>query len=125
MFQFDKDGRPVKVAGVPPDYFNSEGQLWGNPLYDWEGMKKDGYRWWLGRIQRELARFDVLRIDHFRGLDRYYAIDADATDAKHGVWMEGPGAALFDGIRDLPIVAEDLGFVDDSLKTMLAAVEFK
>ena len=124
LFLFDQNRRPVKVAGVPPDYFNSEGQLWGNPLYDWEGMKKDGYRWWLGRIQRELARFDVLRIDHFRGLDRYYAIDADATDAKHGAWMPGPGAALFEGIRDLPIVAEDLGFVDDSLKTMLAAVGF-
>lgn len=124
LFLFDERRRPTKVAGVPPDYFNSEGQLWGNPLYDWERMKKDGYRWWRGRIERELAHFDVLRIDHFRGLDRFYAIDADATDAKHGVWMPGPGADLFDGITDLPIVAEDLGFVDDSLKKMLSAVGF-
>ena len=124
LFLFDQRRRPVKVAGVPPDYFNSEGQLWGNPLYDWAAMKKDGYAWWLGRIKRELARFDVLRIDHFRGLDRFYAIDADATDAKHGVWMDGPGAELFADIRNLPIVAEDLGFVDESLKKMLEQVGF-
>ena len=124
LFLFDKNRRPVKVAGVPPDYFNSEGQLWGNPLYDWAAMKKDNYRWWRGRIERELSRFDVLRIDHFRGLDRFYAIDADATDAKHGVWMDGPGAALFEGIKHLPIVAEDLGFVDESLKKMLEEVGF-
>ena len=124
LFLFDKNRRPVKVAGVPPDYFNSEGQLWGNPLYDWAAMKKDGYAWWRRRIQRELERFDILRIDHFRGLDRFYAIDADATDAKHGVWMDGPGAALFEGIKHLPIVAEDLGFVDESLKKMLEEVGF-
>ena len=124
MFLFDKNCRPVKVAGVPPDYFNSEGQLWGNPLYDWEGMKKDGYAWWKNRIRQALTLFDVLRIDHFRGLDRFYAIDVDAADAKHGVWMPGPGAALFEGSKHLPIVAEDLGFVDDSLKRMLAEVGF-
>ena len=124
LFLFDSRRKPVKVAGVPPDYFNSEGQLWGNPLYDWAAMKKDNYRWWRGRIERELSRFDVLRIDHFRGLDRFYAVDADATDAKHGVWMEGPGAELFDGITNLPIVAEDLGYVDESLKKMLSAVGF-
>lgn len=123
MFLFE-DGRPKKVAGVPPDYFNSEGQLWGNPLYDWEKMKKDGYRWWRDRIKRELDRFDILRIDHFRGLDRFYAIDADAEDAKHGTWMKGPGAALFEGMLDLPIVAEDLGYIDDSLREMLRKVGF-
>ena len=124
LFLFDEGRRPVEVAGVPPDYFNSEGQLWGNPLYDWSKMKADGYRWWRERIRRELSRFDVLRIDHFRGLDRFYAIKADAEDAKHGVWREGPGAALFAGMTDLPIVAEDLGFIDESLKRMLSEVGF-
>ena len=124
LFLFDKDRRPVKVAGVPPDYFNSEGQLWGNPLYDWETMRSDGYAWWKGRIRRELERFDILRIDHFRGLDRFYAIDVDAPDAKHGVWMQGPGANLFEDMTDLPIVAEDLGYVDDSLRVMLSKVGF-
>ncbi len=124
LFLFDEARRPVKVAGVPPDYFNSEGQLWGNPLYDWEEMKKDGFSWWRDRIRRELTRFDILRIDHFRGLDRFYAIDVDAEDAKHGVWMAGPGAELFHGMLDLPIVAEDLGYIDESLKKMLDAVGF-
>ena len=124
LFLFDEERRPVKVAGVPPDYFNSEGQLWGNPLYDWESMKKDGFAWWRSRILRELKRFDVLRIDHFRGLDRFYAIEVDAEDAKHGVWMPGPGADLFRGLTDLPIVAEDLGYIDESLHRMLESVGF-
>ena len=124
MFQMGEDLRPKKVAGVPPDYFNSEGQLWGNPLYDWERMSRDGFRWWRDRIKRELSRYDILRIDHFRGLDRYYAIEADAKDAKHGVWLEGPGAALFEGMTDLPIVAEDLGYIDESLRAMLEKVNF-
>ena len=124
LFLFNEDRRPIKIAGVPPDYFNEEGQLWGNPLYDWEKMRADGFSWWRDRIRRELTRFDVLRIDHFRGLDRFYAIDVDATDAKHGVWTKGPGAALFEGLTDLPIVAEDLGYIDESLHEMLAAVGF-
>ena len=124
LFLFDEDRRPIKIAGVPPDYFNEEGQLWGNPLYDWEKMRADGFAWWRERIRRELTRFDVLRIDHFRGLDRFYAIDVDAADAKHGVWTKGPGAALFEGLTDLPIVAEDLGFIDESLHKMLSAVGF-
>ena len=124
LFLFDERRRPSEVAGVPPDYFNSEGQLWGNPLYDWGKMEEDGYRWWRERIHRELTRFDLLRIDHFRGLDRFYAIKADAADAKHGVWRQGPGAALFEGMTDLPIVAEDLGFIDESLRRMLEKVGF-
>ena len=124
MFLFDEDRHPKKVAGVPPDYFNSEGQLWGNPLYDWERMSRNDYAWWRERIRRELNRFDILRIDHFRGLDRFYAIDADAADAKHGTWTKGPGAALFDGLVDLPIVAEDLGYIDESLREMLQKVGF-
>ena len=124
LFLLDERRKPSEVAGVPPDYFNSEGQLWGNPLYDWSKMKESGYRWWRDRIHRELSRFDVLRIDHFRGLDRFYAIKADAEDAKHGVWKKGPGASLFEGMTDLPIVAEDLGFIDESLRKMLEKVGF-
>jgi len=124
LFLLGEDGAPSKVAGVPPDYFNAEGQRWGNPLYDWERMKKDDYSWWRSRIRRELTRFDILRIDHFRGLDRFYAIDCDAEDAKHGVWMSGPGAELFTGMTDLPIVAEDLGYIDESLRRMMASVGY-
>jgi len=124
MFLLGENGRPSKVAGVPPDYFNEDGQLWGNPLYDWQAMKEMGYKWWRERIRKELAFFDYLRIDHFRGLDRFYAIDADSADAKHGKWLEGPGAALFDGLHDEPIVAEDLGYIDESLRTMLDKVGF-
>lgn len=123
LFLFE-EGKPKKVAGVPPDYFNSEGQRWGNPLYDWEKMKESEYDWWRKRILRELTRFDILRIDHFRGLDRFYAIDADAEDAKHGTWMPGPGADLFSGMTQLPIVAEDLGYIDESLRATLQAVGF-
>ena len=124
LFLLGEDRRPSKVAGVPPDYFNAEGQLWGNPLYDWTYMKETGYRWWRERIARELELFDYLRIDHFRGLDRFYAIDADAPDAKHGVWTQGPGAALFEGLLDEPIIAEDLGYIDESLRKMLSEVGF-
>ncbi len=124
LFMLGEDGAPALVAGVPPDYFNEEGQLWGNPLYDWERMKADGYSWWRERIRRELSLFDILRIDHFRGLDRFYAIDASAPNAKEGKWLPGPGAALFEGFEDAPIVAEDLGYIDDSLREMLKKVGY-
>ena len=124
LFMLDDARRPAFVAGVPPDYFNEDGQMWGNPLYDWSYMRETGYRWWRERIARELELFDSVRIDHFRGLDRFYAIKADAADAKHGVWMQGPGAELFEGLLDLPIIAEDLGYIDDSLRKMLGEVGF-
>jgi len=124
LFLLDESHKPSLVAGVPPDYFNEDGQMWGNPLYDWASMRETGYKWWRDRISRELSLFDYLRIDHFRGLDRFYAIKADATDAKHGTWMPGPGAELFDGLLDLPIIAEDLGYIDDSLRAMLEKVGF-
>ena len=124
LFLLDDARRPSFVAGVPPDYFNEDGQMWGNPLYDWKYMRQTGYKWWRERIARELELFDYLRIDHFRGLDRFYAIKADAPDAKHGTWMQGPGAELFEGLLDLPIIAEDLGYIDDSLRAMLDKVGF-
>lgn len=121
QFQLDEEGRPRAVAGCPPDYFAEDGQLWGNPLYDWERMGKDGYIWWTARIRHMLTLFDGLRIDHFRGLEAYWSIPASATSAKEGHWEKGPRAPfvrrLWDvveeweartGSRPL-IVAEDLG----------------
>lgn len=108
-----KNGKPVRVAGVPPDFFSETGQFWGNPLYDWSRMEKDGYTWWLKRIGHAFELYDVLRIDHFRAFASYYAIPADAKDASTGVWEKGPGMrffdAVFDRFPDAPIIAEDLG----------------
>ncbi len=119
LFQMGANGRPDHVAGVPPDYFSETGQLWGNPLYDWDAMAKDGYRWWIQRLKRVLAQTDLVRIDHFRGFSAYWSIPADAEDARAGKWLPGPGLPLFQALRaalgDLPLVAEDLGVVDDDL----------
>lgn len=117
-----KTGRPEKVAGVPPDYFSEEGQLWGNPLYDWRAMKKDGFSWWKERIAAGAELFDMLRIDHFRALASYWAVPATAKSAKEGQWEKGPGMALFKAIgKDYgcQIVAEDLGtFGEDVVKLL-------
>ncbi|MEC8425044.1 MAG: 4-alpha-glucanotransferase, partial [Myxococcota bacterium] len=116
LFEFDAEGRPARVAGVPPDDFSETGQLWGNPLYDWERMAADGYRWWVRRIQRCLTWTPVLRIDHFRGFAAYWAVPADAETALSGQWVEGPGLALFRTLRDALggqwLLAEDLGEID-------------
>lgn len=113
LFALDKEGRPNKIAGVPPDYFSEDGQLWGNPQYDWEAMEQDGYAWWTARIERLASLTDIQRIDHFRGLAAYWEIDADAESAKEGRWVKGPGHAFFAALReklgDIKIVAEDLG----------------
>ncbi|GAB5560085.1 MAG: 4-alpha-glucanotransferase [Synoicihabitans sp.] len=114
LFQINQStGRPLKVAGVPPDYFSEDGQLWGNPLYTWEAHEKDGYEWWIERLRANLALCDTVRIDHFRGFDTYWSIPADADTAKTGTWEHGPGLALFESIKAaLPncrLIAEDLG----------------
>jgi len=113
MFELDKNGRPTVVAGVPPNYFSPTGQLWGNPIYRWEAHRKDGYQWWVDRVQRTLDLVDIVRIDHFRGFADYWEIPKDAQTAETGQWIDGPGAPLFEAIADslgtLPIVAEDLG----------------
>ena len=128
QFQVDDAGRLTSVAGVPPDYFSADGQLWGNPLYDWEHMKKDGYSWWINRIAHNLKFFDYLRIDHFRGFDRYWAVPAAAKTAKEGEWVKGPGMDLFEKVAEKlgspNIIAEDLGTVDESLKEFLEAVGY-
>lgn len=119
LFQFDEKHNPTVVAGVPPDYFSKDGQLWGNPLYDWENMKKDGYSWFSDRIKRNLELFDLLRIDHFRAFADYYAIPYGRENARVGKWMKGPGMDLFRDKRELPIIAEDLGDIDDLVRKLL------
>lgn len=115
QFQLAADGRPAAVAGVPPDYFSETGQLWGNPLYDWEAMRKDNFAYWCARVRAQLERVDLLRIDHFRALAAHWAVPADAADARGGEWHLTPGEELLQLLReelgDLPIVAEDLGLI--------------
>lgn len=124
LFKIDKETlKPSKVAGVPPDYFSEDGQLWRNPIYDWDAMKKDGYAWWISRIESALKTFDVVRIDHFRAFASYYEVDADAENAKNGEWQKGPGMELFGKLFErhpnAPIIAEDLGtFGEDVIKLL-------
>ena len=128
LFQVDENRQPTGVAGCPPDGFSAEGQLWGNPLYDWEGQKRDGFSWWIERIRRCMRLYDVIRIDHFRGLDEYYRIPAGAPNAVHGSWMPGPGLALFEKIWEtlghVSILVEDLGFITDSVRQLVARTEY-
>jgi len=122
FFQLNKDGRPKAVAGVPPDYFCADGQLWGNPLYDWNAMKADGYSWWLARIKRTLELTDVIRIDHFRGFESYWSVPANSPTAVNGKWIKGPGMDLFKVIKrkmgDIPLIAEDLGVITDEVRSL-------
>ncbi|MBW7895168.1 MAG: 4-alpha-glucanotransferase [Opitutaceae bacterium] len=126
LFQIDAaTGSPQVVAGVPPDYFSADGQLWGNPLYDWRRHAADGYAWWLGRLRANFAVCDVLRIDHFRGFDTYWSIPADATTAKSGRWENGPGVEFFEAVRhalpDCRLIAEDLGELAPSVHVLREA----
>lgn len=115
VFQLDAAGRPRAVAGVPPDYFSVLGQLWGNPLYDWDYLARTGYAWWIGRLRAAFELYDIIRLDHFRGFDTYWEIPAEAPDARCGVWRKGPGLPFFEAVRAaLPqakIIAEDLGYI--------------
>ena len=123
LFELDEDCRPLRVAGCPPDDFAPTGQLWGNPLYNWERMKKNGYQWWISRVDYSELLFDITRIDHFRGFESYYAIPAQDETAENGEWVKGPGLALFDAIRaelgEVNLVAEDLGFLTPEVREML------
>lgn len=124
LFQLDKERNPLFVAGVPADQFSATGQLWGNPLYDWEEHKKQGYAWWIHRIEESFKIYDVLRIDHFKGFSDYWQVDGKADIAKYGSWQPGPGYDLFRAVKeqlgDLPIIAEDLGNIDDKARKLLA-----
>lgn len=116
LFQLDSKGYPTSVAGVPPDYFSETGQLWGNPLYDWDYHKETSYAWWIRRIKRQLTLTDYLRIDHFRGFEAYWSVPAGEETAINGAWVKGPCEDLFLAIekelgKDLPIFAEDLGII--------------
>lgn len=123
-FKIDKDTFvPDEVAGVPPDYFSEDGQLWGNPLYDWDAMETDNFSWWKNRLRFELKMYDIVRIDHFRGLASYWAVPFESKTAKNGKWKNGPGMKLFNAVSDVykdgEIVAEDLGlFGEDVIKLL-------
>lgn len=121
-FAVDKDGNRTLVAGVPPDYFSETGQLWGNPLYKWKTLEKDGFDWWIKRFEQMFTLYDAIRVDHFRGFDAYWEIPADAETAIHGRWVKGPGVKLFDTIKkklgELPIIAEDLGVLTQSVNDL-------
>ena len=123
-FQLDEKNVPKEVAGVPPDYFSADGQLWGNPLYDWDAMKRDGYGWWIRRIDGASKLYDVLRIDHFRGMESYWAIPYGETTAKNGRWVKGPGmdlvGVLTSWFRNVQFIAEDLGFLTPEVRRLLA-----
>ena len=127
-FKLDKRHRPTEVAGVPPDYFAEEGQLWGNPLYNYPHMEKDGYKWWVERIRHAKEMYDVVRIDHFRGLYEYWAVPADAKTAKEGKWRKGPQKKLFEILKkkvpDVEIIAEDLGIIDEHVTKFLEETGF-
>jgi len=115
LFHLDDQGRPTVVSGVPPDYFSATGQLWGNPIYRWELLAADGYKWWIERFRASLALFDMVRLDHFRGFESYWEVPANETTSMHGRWVKGPGENLLSALQsafgELPIVAENLGVI--------------
>ena len=121
-FEVDKQGNRVLVAGVPPDYFSETGQLWGNPQYNWKELEKDGFSWWVDRFKHMFNTCDAIRVDHFRGFDEYWEVGAEEKTAIKGKWVEGPGEKLFDAILkecgELPIIAEDLGFVTEGVEKL-------
>jgi 4-alpha-glucanotransferase len=121
-FQLDTQGNPTVVSGVPPDYFSQTGQLWGNPIYRWEALEKDGYQWWLDRFRATFEMVDMIRLDHFRGFEAYWEIPASEPTAVNGRWVKGPGAALFRTARaklgDLPFVAENLGVITPEVEAV-------
>ena len=124
LFQMDENGSLTAVAGVPPDYFAEKGQMWNNPLYDWAGHRDELFDWWIRRIRHQLEHFDILRLDHFRGFESYWAIPAGSEDARSGHWEKGPGIAFFNALSEslgtnLPLIAEDLGDITDDVRALL------
>jgi 4-alpha-glucanotransferase len=122
MFYLDTEGQPTVVAGVPPDYFSKTGQRWGNPLYRWEMMKNGGYRWWIERLQAPRYLVDIIRLDHFRGFEKYWEVPAGEKTAINGRWVLGPGADFFTTVKkafgELPLIAEDLGTITPEVHTL-------
>lgn len=129
LFQLDSKGYPLTVAGVPPDYFSATGQLWGNPLYNWEAHEKEGFGWWISRIKTQLANTDILRIDHFRGFEACWSVPYGEETAVNGTWSKTPGAKLFQAVENalgdhLPIIAEDLGIITDEVTALREQFHF-
>ncbi len=128
LFYLDETGNPTVVAGVPPDYFSDTGQLWGNPIYRWDSMAKDGYSWWIERFRETYSLIDIVRLDHFRGFEKYWEIPAGETTARNGRWVPGPGAALFEAIKkalgNVPIIAEDLGLITPEVDALRERLGF-
>jgi len=124
LFALDADGHPKEVAGCPPDAFSDDGQLWGNPVYDWRALRLSGYRFWIRRLEACMTLYDVVRIDHFRAFESYYCIPYGAPDARKGVWRPGPGMTFWRAVRrrlgDVPVIAEDLGFLTPAVHKLLA-----
>ena len=123
LFQLDSKGYPTRVAGVPPDYFSATGQLWGNPLYNWEAHEAEHFSWWISRIRAQLHNLDILRVDHFRGFEAFWSIPYGEPTAVNGEWVKAPGHALFSAVRDafegnLPIIAEDLGVITPEVEAL-------
>lgn len=123
FFKLKSDFSPRKIAGVPPDYFSATGQLWGNPVYDWDALEKDGFKWWIWRMKQNMELYDVVRLDHFRGFESYWEVDAGEETAVKGQWLKGPGMRLFRAIEKelgkIPIIAEDLGIITDDVRKLL------
>ena len=129
LFDADDNGVVPAVGGAPPDYFMSEGQCWGTPVYNWTKMKAEGYKWWINRIKGALERYDVLRLDHFRGFESFWRIPSSTGNARDGAWKKGPGMAFFKALKeelgDLPIIAEDLGDIDEPVEKLLEKTGFR
>jgi 4-alpha-glucanotransferase len=130
LFKLDEHGEPLVVAGVPPDYFSATGQLWGNPMYDWDAMAAEGYRWWISRFLHLIELVDLVRIDHFRGFEAAWEVPAGSATAEHGQWVSGPGTSVFEAIanalggRKPPVIAEDLGLITDEVQALLAELGY-
>ena len=128
QFLLNSEGDPLVVAGFPPDGFSPDGQLWGNPIYNWKGMKKDGFAWWIRRIGCALELYDILRLDHFIGFENYYAVPYPSPNARGGSWQKAPGKALFKALKTalpgMKIIAEDLGIVTDEVRKLLKYTGF-
>ena len=128
LLEINSDGQPSCVAGVPPDYFSADGQLWGNPVYNWPYHARTGYSWWVDRIRTMLNQVDMIRLDHFRGFESYWAVPATADTAREGEWREGPADSLFEVLKkelgELPLIAEDLGIITEEVRALLARWNF-
>ena len=125
---YEETLKPISIAGCPPDAFSETGQLWGNPIYDWNYMEKTGYKWWIKRVEESLKLYDVVRIDHFRGFESYWEIPYGDTTAVNGKWVKGPGIKLFNAIKEslgeINVIAEDLGFLTNEVKEFLEETGF-